>query len=702
MEYSIRNLQDQLEQIRTWNFSGGSSMSGISTKLRYIAYLCLIVILAGVLLESCLGSPSIHPTASSTTAPLAVASSPSRIESTAGSTPASAASSPQPVEPTASPTATSGLPTPTPQPTPADVDQAIARLQGLPLDDFFEESYKQLILRSPQKVTALGLTKVYGLRNDQLDDLSDAYQRETRRLETAILELLNSYDRENLPSKQQIDYDAYHWYLDMRVRGHRFAYHDYPLHHHLDSYQFLIEQLFTEYQPLDNRQDAEDYIARLSQVNRQVDQLLEGLKIREKMGIMPPDFIIRLTRNDLRQRLGTSSLDPARVEPTTLNVYSHFQDKVLKMRGISDEEKGALLVAALQQIEISFIPAHLKLLQYLDEIEPKATDEAGAWKLPDGEAYYAWKLRWETATDLTPGQVHEIGLQEVDRIKDELYLALKELPNPPQFSSLSKMLLIARSQAGYINTESNLGKAEVIATYEGLLEDVEQKMQPVFDLYPSTEVIILPDESFASGGFYVPGSLDGSRPGSFHAGVGAGDVPKMYMPTTLFHEAVPGHHFQIALTYDLGLPIFRRDVFLNGYAEGWALYAERLAWELGMYDKDPYGNVGRLERELLRAARLVADTGLHAKHWTRNETISYLQRTLGGMTEEADRYVVFPAQATGYKIGMLKFLELRQQAQEALGADFDLAQFHHVVLGSGSLPFEILERLVGDYISEQQ
>jgi len=386
-----------------------------------------------------------------------------------------------------------------------------------------------------------------------------------------------------------------------------------------------------------------------------------------------------------------------------LNVYSHFLSKVSKMPGLNDNEKAVLLENARQQIEVSFIPAHIKLLEYLDEIEPKATSDAGVWKLPDGEAYYAWKLRWETSTDLTPEQVHEIGLQEVDRIKDEMYAALKELRYPAQILAPSQMLEMARNEAGYYNTDSSSGRARVIAAYEGLLDEIGQKMQPAFDLYPSMDVIVYGDESYGGGGgFYVPGALDGSRPGAFHTGVGGGNVAKMSMPTILFHEAVPGHHHQIALSYDLGLPTFRTDILLNGYAEGWALYAERLAWELGMYEEDPYGNIGRLQLELLRAARLVADTGVHAKGWTRNEARSYMDRTVGGMTHEVDRYVVFPAQAIGYKIGMLNILELRQTAQDQLGEDFDLAEFHRVVLGNGSLPLEMLERVVQEYLAAKK
>jgi uncharacterized protein (DUF885 family) len=580
------------------------------------------------------------------------------------------------------------------------LEQTITVLDGLSIDDFFEESYKALILRSPQKVTALGLADAYGMRNDQLDDLSDEYQRGTWQLEAAILNLLHNYDRHSLTSDQQINYDVYEWYLDMRVQGQRFGYHNYPLTHYLDSYQFIIEQLFTEYQPLEDQDDYQDFIARLSQVDRQVDQFFEGLRIREQMGIIPPRFIIQLARQDILTRLGTSVADTAMVEPLGLSVYMVFQDKVTRDKQLNDDKKVALLNKAREQIETSFIPAHFKLVEYLNEIEPIATEEAGVWKLPDGEDYYAWKLRWETSTDLTPEQVHELGLAEVKRIQEELREAVEEL-RYPSFISLNERVQMANQEAGYIQTDSSAGKAQVIGSFEEMLGEVQQVMQPVFDFNPSMELIVIGDETFGGGGgFYVPGALDGSRPGSFHTGVGGGYVPIINMPTILFHEAIPGHHYQFAISYDLDLPTFRNDILLNGYVEGWALYAEQLAWELGMYENNPHGNVGRLTFELLRAARLVVDIGLHSQKWTRQEAQAYLDRTLGGFTFEVDRYVVAPAQATGYKIGMLRMLELRRLAQEELGDEFDLKAFHHAILGSGSVPLDLLERMVREYIGK--
>lgn len=649
----------------------------------------LVAVLAAVSLEGCISNPKAEPGTLLTVE--------TQIPSTNTSSPLTGTENQgkKPAWEIISPTAIAKS-----QYTSGSIDQVLFRLKGLGVEEFFEESYKALILRSPQKVTALGLADEYGMRNDQLDDLSDAYQQGTWDLESGILDHLRSYDRESLTPEQQNNYDVYEWYLDMRVQGQQFAYHNYPLHHFLDSYQFQFEQLFTEYQPLEDKEDYEDYITRLSQVERQTDQLLEGLKIRERMGIIPPTFIVQLTREDIYNRLGSRTTDVGTLNVLGLRVYTVFLDKVTRDKSLNDEEKAALLNAAREQIEVSYIPAHKKLLEHLDQVEPKASNDAGVWKLPDGEAFYAWKLRWETSTNLTPEEVHELGLKEVKRIQEEIRAALDDLRYPAELISMNERIKMARDEAGYINTDTRLGKSQVIAHYEELLKDVEEKMRPVFDIYPSMEVIVFGDESFGGGGgFYVPGTLDGSRPGAFHTGVGGGYVPKMGMPSTLFHEAVPGHHFQISISYDLDLPTFRNDILINGYVEGWALYAEQVAWELGMYEENPHGNIGRLQLELLRAARLVADTGLHAKKWTRQEAKSYLERTLGGFTHEVDRYIVIPAQASGYKVGMLKILELRQLAQEELDENFDIVDFHRLVLGKGSMPLEMVERMVVEYIN---
>jgi uncharacterized protein (DUF885 family) len=610
--------------------------------------------------------------------------------------------------PTLRPTATpSPLPTVTPTLEPTTtrpptlvsevappVADVVASLEDLPLDNFLEESYKQLILRSPYKLTELGVSGALGLRNDRLDDLSDAYIRETQKLEVAVLEILRGYDRSALSPEQQVSYDVYEYYLDNQVRGHEFMYHNYPLNHFLTSYHYTLNELLTSLHPLESRQDVADYISRLAQVDDQVEQLLNGIAIREQMGIIPPAFIIRIARQDILQYLQTTSADPATINAAALPVFTVLNEAITRLDDLSAEEEQVFRDTALAEIRESFIPAYVRLFDTLDHLMTVATDDAGVWKLPNGDAYYAYALRKETSTDLTPDEIHAWGLAEVVRIQAELRLIFDEL-GYPQGRNVGELIRRAIDQGGYYDT------SQVVAAYEELLADMDARLDEVLDLRPQADVVVIGETAFGGGGYYLPGSADGSRPGAFHTGVGDHSVPKATMPTIAYHEAIPGHHTQVALAQELDLPTFRNDLFFNGHGEGWALYAERLAWEMGLYEDDPYGNVGRLQLELLRAVRMVVDTGIHAKGWTREQAQTYMMDNVGGWTHEVERYVVWPGQATGYMVGMLKILELRQSAMDQLGDRFDLKEFHNVVLGNGSVPLTILERMVDEYVASK-
>jgi uncharacterized protein (DUF885 family)/ABC-type dipeptide/oligopeptide/nickel transport system permease component len=628
---------------------------------------------------------------------------PPTAEPTAAPPPPSPSPEPTPgagEEPAASPTATATT-MPVSTPTPVPVADVIASLQGLHIDDFFEESFKQLLLRDPEKMTELGVAEQYGLRNDRLNDLSDAYIRETQQLESAILDLLLSYDRSTLTPEQQISYDVYEWYLGDLVRGHQYMYCDYPVHDFYEGYHDHLLRVFVEIHPIRNVQDAEDYITRLSLVDHQVSQVLEGLWLREQVGVIPPKFIIRRTINVLQAYLQMRGADPNSVSAHSLSLYRIFNEKLSQVEDLGAKEKTALLQSAREEIRNSFIPAYLELLDYLEYLAGIATEDAGVWKFPDCEGYYSYALSHETSTDLTAEEIHNLGLAEVERIRAEMRAAFDQL-GYPQGADLGELMDRAIQEGGVYDTVTQEQKELVVAVYEGLLEEVGRRMEAVFDIGPQADVIVVGDPDM--GGFYTPASVDGSRPGAFHAYVGGAHLLKYSMGTVAFHEAIPGHHYQIALSQELDLPTFRRYLQYNGYIEGWALYAEQLAWELGMYDDDPYGNLGRLEFELLRAVRLVADTGIHAKRWTREEATAYMNEAMGGQrgSHEVYRYIVWPGQATGYKVGMVRILELRQRAMDELGDQFDIKEFHRVILENGSLPLEILERVVQEYIDTKQ
>lgn len=613
----------------------------------------------------------------------------------------------EPAAPTSSAVTTTTVPAATTQTTsePPELTttttafDAVARLEGLSFDDFVERSFEAMLVRSPQFVTDLGIADRFGMRNDQLDDLSDAFLRETMDIEVSVLDLLHGYERSGLDAAQQITYDVYEWYLDDVVGGHPFVYHDYPLHHMLRSYHWDTFFYFTESFPLNTPEDAEDFVAAVGGVREQADQVLEGLAIREEMGIYPPDFIIRMTRSAMVGQLGLRTPDTSQVDPAEVAIYLRFEEDTADL-GLDPAHRQDLLDELANAITTSVAPAWGALIDYLIRIEPIAGSDAGVWKLPDGDAYYAHMLRQETSTEMTAEQIHELGLAEVARVQAEIRGLLEGLGYPAGIS-LSDALSRVAVDGGSIDTRTD-GPDAVIAAYGEYLTRVEATLEGVFNLQPTAALVVEADRSFGGGGgFYSASSLDGSRPGAFYAGSAPGAVPRYRMPTILHHEGVPGHHFQIALAQELGLPLMRSVFHFNGYVEGWALYAEYLAKELGVYEDDPYGDFGRLHLELLRAVRLVADTGIHAMEWTREEAQAYMGSAMGGWIHEVDRYVVLPAQATGYKIGMLEILRLRELAETELGDGFDLAAFHDVIIGNGSLPLEILDRLVREWIEEQ-
>lgn len=598
-------------------------------------------------------------------------------------------------------TTTTSSTTTTGQPPPATassaLDQILDELQGLPFEQFLEDSYRQLLMREPQFLTSLGVAAEYGLRNDRLDDLSDAYLRETQAFEAGILGLLREYDRDSLPPESRTSFDVYEWYLDTIVDGHRFLYHDYPVHHFVNSYNDNLLLFFTEEHPLATRDDAEDYITRLTAIDDQVDQLIAGLQTREEMGNIPPNFIVSMTVNRLKDDLnGADTADAA--SPADLRLFASFRDRISEIEGLSDADRRDLLDRALAATTDSFVPAWVALLEHMTEVRSLAGPDPGLWRLPDGDEYYQHLLREMTSTDLTAEQIHQIGLEQVDRLQAELRALFDSLGYPQEVTTVD-LLRRAAADAGFLNGSTAAGKQEAVEAWEALIDEMDPLLEPYFSRKPVADVIVIP-EQYGSGGYYVAGSVDGSRPGSFHAGVGGSQIPTYIMPTIAYHEAVPGHHYQIALAQELALPTFRRYNRYNAFVEGWALYAERLAAEMGMYDDDPYGDVGRLELELVRAVRLVTDTGIHAMGWTRIEAEEYMDSVVG-WSHEVQRYTVLPGQATGYMIGQQEILRLRQEAQERLGDDFDIAEFHDVVLGGGSVPFGVLAELIYDYLDQK-
>ena len=568
-----------------------------------------------------------------------------------------------------------------------DIDGILDDLRGLPFAQFVDASYEQVLLRSPQLVTSLGLAHQLGIRDDHLDNICDAYVDETYRLKEGIRDLLATYDRSALDYEQQISFDSYTRVLSDWAVEHEFMYHFYPVTHGFSAQNELMRFLEDDH-PLATVDNAEDYVSRLQEVDDQLGCLVHNLDDSEARGIMAPAQMLQRAANQIRGIIPGSA--------RYLSFYTTLEEKSRSIPGLGQAQRLDLLARAESAINGSVIPGYQALVRRLDEQIPHAPPMNGLWQLPDGDRFYASRVRHHTTTELTPAEIHQIGLDEVARIQAELRRVFDSLGYPPGIS-FSDGINRAAVASGVVPA------SQILSLNEGFIRQAQEDVREVFDIEPETEVILI---GAPQGGFYVPGSIDGSRPGAYYIGTGS-DSYRYWMRTIVYHETVPGHHFQISIGNELDVPLFTKTLgFYTAFIEGWALYAEHLAAELGWYDDDIYSEVGRLQWELLRAARLVVDTGLHYYRWTRQQAIDYFVNEVGysqqGSAQQIDLYLYYNGYFTAYKIGELKILELRERARRELGDLFDIKEFHRVVLQHNCLPLALLERLVDDYIEAKR
>jgi uncharacterized protein (DUF885 family) len=355
-------------------------------------------------------------------------------------------------------------------------------------------------------------------------------------------------------------------------------------------------------------------------------------------------------------------------------------------------------------------PSYQSLITYFTALRPRWTADAGVWKFPDGAAYYAHCLRQNTTTNLSAKEIHALGLREVARITAVMRTIL-QAQHEAGADSVGRTMARLGEAPRFLYPDTDSGRSQILAGYRQILTEVDKDLAPAFRMRPKAKLAVARVPEFkqktSAGAYYDRAALDGSRPGTFYANLyDVKATPKFGMRTLAYHEGIPGHHFQIGIAQELkGLPTFRGVVPFTAYVEGWALYAEHLAWELG-FEKDPYANLGRLRAELFRAVRLVVDTGMHDQRWTREQAIRYMRQTTGmaqtDVEAEIERYIVMPGQACAYKVGMLKILALRERAKQQLGPKFDLRDFHDAVLRNGAMPLEVLEQVVNDYIAAKK
>jgi len=572
----------------------------------------------------------------------------------------------------------------------------------LDIDHFHQRLFIEELLDDPERLSRLGLLDngPFDFHSDELTDASP--ERRLRQLARAgrNLAILLSYDRGSQSPSQRLSTDIAAWYLRDRLERAPFLYHDYPVNQ-LFGVQNRLPSFMADVHQVVNETSARNYIRRLAGFGPKFEQVLQGLRLREHAGIIPPVFVIDKVIEEMEAFVSG---------PLEQNIlYESFHRKVGKLEGLSEASRERLLEGAAEQIRKTVFGAYRGLIATLRLLRSRATQDAGVWKLPDGDAYYAYLLRHHTTTELTPEQVHALGLAEVARIEAEMAAILEGLGYGSMSVGRAMEELSAEQRFLYPDTEE--GRQRILEDYRAILKQIAGRLESTFARLPEArlEVRRVPvfKQKTAPGAYYRAPALDGSRPGIFYANLrDTSAIPRFGMRTLAYHEAIPGHHFQIARQQEIeDVPLFRKAIGFTAYSEGWALYAERLAWELG-FQQQPADNLGRLQAELFRALRLVVDTGLHRKRWSRQQAIDYL-RDKTGMSEsdviaEVERYIVSPGQACAYKVGMLKILELRGLAGEALGEDFDLRQFHELVIGGGSMPLMILEREVEGFIQEKK
>jgi uncharacterized protein (DUF885 family) len=580
--------------------------------------------------------------------------------------------------------ATDEGPPPVSGPTPAETLEA--ELAGLSLAQFYEASYAALLYRSPETITWQALTGVYPLDEVGLDDISADYRRDTYAMYEVVLDALRGYDSSVLSPADKLTYDFYEWYLQDAVSAKDFLYYSFAAAYNFMGEHTGTETFFTEIHPLRSVEDANDYITRLRDVPRKFDDLIEFLDLQSGAGIVEPRLTIGFSLYGVNQIADAAAAN--------VSYYTAFRDKLGGITALSDADKQALLDRALVATRDHVIPAYRALRAKLQQLQAVAPATIGVGQYPMGREYYDFMLRHRTTTDLGAVEIHELGLTHLERIHAEMRAVFDQL-GYPQNESLVQLFQRVEQDGGVIPA------AEVKSTYEAIIDAAELELPTAFDVFPSADVVVADDEY---GGFYIGPSFDGSRPGAFYASTRFSE-PWYSMPSLTYHEAIPGHHTQVAIAMDLDNgPSFRKTLRFTAFVEGWALYAERLAYELGWYEGDPYGNLGRLQYEALRAARLVMDTGMHSMGWTYEQAVQFNIENVGwsrsASENAAARYSVAPAQATAYMIGMLRILDARQRVQDALGDGFDLSEFHRVVLTSGGLPLALLDEVIDQYIAD--
>jgi uncharacterized protein (DUF885 family) len=553
---------------------------------------------------------------------------------------------------------------------------------------FFETSFQDALKRSPMYQSYLGIKWDY----DKWNDISLANEAKEVDILKSELKQLESFDYDKLSDQMKLSYDIFKLSGERQLANDEFRYHSYimhqfrALHTQIPSFLINIHRVKTE-------QDAQAYLARLENVGTLVDQLMEQMQKREELGVYPPkwsyDQMISASKNVITGMPFNESTQDS-------TILADFKGKVDGL-DIAAETKQQMILHASTTLKDVVEPAYQKIIATLTRQRDLSPEGDGVWRLPDGSNWYQNRLNWFTTTEMNAEEVHELGLKHVERIHGHMRDIMKQVNYDGDMQSFFKFMR-EDEQFYYPNTDE--GREAYMVEAKRMIDVMEEKIPEYFGLIPKADMVIKRVEAFreksAGKAFYQSPSKDGTRPGIYYANLyDMKSMPTYQMEALAYHEGIPGHHMQRAIAQELeGVPEFQKYASFTAYTEGWGLYTEELAKDMGFYE-DPYSDFGRLAMELWRACRLVVDTGIHAKKWSREEAIQYLIDNTPNPENDSvkaiERYIAMPGQATAYMIGKLKIMELRAWAKAELGDKFDIKGFHDEILKDGPVPLSMLE-----------
>ena len=568
-----------------------------------------------------------------------------------------------------------------------------------PAGEIFDELFMESLRESPEYMAYLGMRERY----DEWNDYSQASFDRSVAMSKDQLARLRAIDAEGLDKSEALSLTLYSQRLENGLADTQWRYHGYPVNQmfgvHSSIPSFLINQHL-----IANKAEAEAYIARVRAVPEVLSHVIEDLNIRADQGIIAPKFVFPHSIRD-SQNIIAGIGDDAGAEQNPL--VEDFKAKLDKLE-LDDSLRADLLAQLNQALAEQFAPAYRELIVTLQALGERSEGNFGVWSLPNGAAYYANALKRITTTDMTPDQIHQLGLDEVARIQDEMRGIMQQVGFEGDLQAFFEFM---RSDPQFYLPDTDEGRQAYLDEAARVIDEMEGRLDELFYSKPKARVMVKAVEAFreksAGRAFYQRPAEDGSRPGTYYANLyRMQDMPTYDLEALAYHEGIPGHHMQGTISQEQqGLPMFRRHGGYTAYSEGWGLYSEYIPKEMGLYS-NPYSDFGRLSMEIWRACRLVVDTGLHHKRWTREEAIDYLTANTSSSvvanTKAIERYMIMPGQATAYKVGMLKILELREKARTALGDQFDIRGYHELVLSNGAVPLNVLETLVDDWVAETQ